>query len=140
MARGADYYTGFILEGVIPGVKVGAVLGGGRYDRLVGNLGGPDLPSVGMAFGLERIMTAMTDLELWPSQHGKQRVLIAPLTKGDERLLFTFAGTLRSQGVAVDYVPALGGIEESVLQYAKRRGFTHVVVHEEQMTTPKVVA
>ena len=139
LARGADYYTGFILEGVIPGVKVGAVLGGGRYDRLVGNLGGPDLPSVGMAFGLERIMTAMTDLELWPSQRGKQRILVAPLTKDDERLLFAFAGNLRSQGAAVDYLPMLDGMEESVLQYAKRRGFTHIVMYEEHLTAPRVV-
>lgn len=137
LARGADYYTGFILEGVIPGVKVGAVLGGGRYDRLVGNLGGPDLPSVGMAFGLERIITAMTDLNLWQTEHNKRRVLVAPIEKASERLLFAFAGTLRTQGIATDYVPHFGSSEVAVLDYAKRRGFTHMVVKEEHMVVAK---
>lgn len=40
LARGADYYTGFILEGVIPDIHVGSVLGGGRYDNLMLAVGG----------------------------------------------------------------------------------------------------
>lgn len=139
LARGADYYTGFILEGIIPGVKVGAVLGGGRYDRLVNELGGPDLPSVGMAFGLERIITALTDLDLWPQQSGKQRVLVAPIERMLERRLFTIANELRAQGIAADYVPLIGETEASVIQYARARGFTHIVLCEEHATTPATI-
>lgn len=64
LSRGADYYTGFILEGVVHGVPVGAVLGGGRYDNLVGRFSGTPEPAVGMAFGLERIMVALKESDI----------------------------------------------------------------------------
>lgn len=64
LARGADYYTGFILEGIINNVKLGAVLGGGRYDDLVNAFGGGDIPAVGMAFGLERLIVSLKELGL----------------------------------------------------------------------------
>ena len=64
LARGADYYTGFILEAVINNIKLGAVLGGGRFDNLVEAFSSKKVPAVGMAFGLERILTAMHELNL----------------------------------------------------------------------------
>ena len=64
LARGADYYTGFIIEAVINGIKLGAVLGGGRFDDLVEAFSDKKVPAVGMAFGLERLITAMNELNL----------------------------------------------------------------------------
>lgn len=69
LARGADYYTGFILEAVINGIKLGAVLGGGRFDNLVEAFSDEKVPAVGMAFGLERIITAMKELNLNEKLH-----------------------------------------------------------------------
>lgn len=57
MVRGLDYYTGTIFE--IISKKLGAqnaVCGGGRYDKLVREFGGDDVPAVGFAFGLDRIV------------------------------------------------------------------------------------
>ena len=51
----ADYYTGIIWEVVAPGMP-GSIASGGRYDRLVGSLGGPDLPACGGSLGIERIL------------------------------------------------------------------------------------
>lgn len=64
LARGADYYTGFIIEAVINDIKLGAVLGGGRFDNLVEAFSDKKVPAVGMAFGLERLLTAMDELGL----------------------------------------------------------------------------
>lgn len=64
LARGADYYTGFIIESIINNIELGAVLGGGRFDNLVEAFCDEKVPAVGMAFGLERIITAMKELEL----------------------------------------------------------------------------
>ena len=55
LARGADYYTGFIIESIINNIELGAVLGGGRFDNLVEAFCDEKVPAVGMAFGLERI-------------------------------------------------------------------------------------
>ena len=55
LVRGLDYYSGFVFEAVSS--ELGAqnsFLGGGRYDHLCKNLGGKDLPSIGMALGIER--------------------------------------------------------------------------------------
>lgn len=77
LARGADYYTGFILEAVINNIELGAVLGGGRFDNLVEAFCNEKIPAVGMAFGLERIITAMEELELTKQlQISPQKVLI----------------------------------------------------------------
>jgi histidyl-tRNA synthetase len=55
MARGLSYYTGPIWEAVAPGVA-GSIAGGGRYDQLIQQLGGPDVPATGATIGLERIL------------------------------------------------------------------------------------
>jgi histidyl-tRNA synthetase len=55
MARGLSYYTGPIWEAIAPGVA-GSISGGGRYDHLIQQLGGPDVPATGATLGLDRIL------------------------------------------------------------------------------------
>jgi len=56
LVRGLDYYTGPIFETVIENSSIsGSITGGGRYDKLIKQLGGPDIPAVGSTFGLDRI-------------------------------------------------------------------------------------
>jgi histidyl-tRNA synthetase len=62
LVRGLDYYchTVFELEADIEGFGAQNVVGGGgRYDKLIGDLGGPQTPCVGMAFGVDRLLIAM---------------------------------------------------------------------------------
>ena len=56
LVRGLDYYTGFVFEAVSSDLGAqDAYLGGGRYDDLCKQLGGKDLPAIGMAIGIERL-------------------------------------------------------------------------------------
>ncbi|WP_333768949.1 histidine--tRNA ligase [Streptomyces sp. IBSBF 2435] len=55
LVRGLDYYTGIIFEVVAPGVP-GSIASGGRYDGLIGRLGGKDSPACGGSLGIERIL------------------------------------------------------------------------------------
>ena len=62
LVRGLDYYTRTTFE--ILGQTLGAqnaLLGGGRYDGLVKDLGGPDRPGIGFAAGLERLVLALPE-------------------------------------------------------------------------------
>jgi histidyl-tRNA synthetase len=62
IVRGLDYYTGMVFEVQSTHPSFGsqtALLGGGRYDRLVEEFGGPTTPAVGFAAGLERVLLAM---------------------------------------------------------------------------------
>lgn len=61
MARGLDYYTGFILEIVSIGSGVGSICGGGRYDELVGMFSGKNIPSCGASIGIERVLLIMEE-------------------------------------------------------------------------------
>lgn len=58
LSRGADYYTGFIVEAIAKDQHLGAILGGGRYDNLTRAFGG-QYRCAGFAFGLERVTLAM---------------------------------------------------------------------------------
>lgn len=66
LVRGLDYYTGIIFELGLEGdeSRLSSVGGGGRYDDLIKELGGPDLPATGLAFGFERIVEYLEGKEL----------------------------------------------------------------------------
>ncbi|MCD8484202.1 histidine--tRNA ligase [Candidatus Woesebacteria bacterium] len=64
IARGLDYYTGMIFEIVAPSFSSGSLGGGGRYDNLLNDLGGVDLPAVGVGLGFDRIVEAVDSLNL----------------------------------------------------------------------------
>jgi histidyl-tRNA synthetase len=66
MVRGLGYYTGPIFETVITEPNLGSVNGGGRYDDLIGMFRKQSLPTVGMSFGIERIIDVMEILNLYP--------------------------------------------------------------------------
>ncbi|MEO8819731.1 MAG: histidine--tRNA ligase [Ginsengibacter sp.] len=66
LARGLNYYTGTIYEVKAKNVKMGSIGGGGRYDNLTGLFGVPDMPGVGISFGLDRIYDVMEELKLFP--------------------------------------------------------------------------
>lgn len=67
LARGLDYYTGPIFEAIVEEPKIGALCGGGRFDQLIKSMGGPDIPATGFAFGFERIIDSILELNLLPN-------------------------------------------------------------------------
>lgn len=71
LVRGLDYYTNTAFEIHIPSIgSQSAVGGGGRYDGLVSACGGPELPGIGFALGMERLLLAMDSLsdQQWPDE------------------------------------------------------------------------
>ena len=63
LVRGLDYYTGTVFEWTTDALGAqGAVCGGGRYDNLVAEIGGPANPAIGFAIGLERLV-ALLDVQ-----------------------------------------------------------------------------
>ena len=66
LARGLNYYTGIIYEVKAKNVAMGSIGGGGRYDDLTGLFGVPNIPGVGISFGLDRIYDVMDELSLFP--------------------------------------------------------------------------
>ena len=60
LARGLEYYTGLIYEGILTeGPSVGSICGGGRYDDLIGMFSSESMPAVGISIGIERIFSIL---------------------------------------------------------------------------------
>jgi len=129
LARGADYYTGFILEAVINKLNLGAVLGGGRFDDLVSAFSDKSVPAVGMAFGLERLIVAMKDLELNKRyENCLESVVIVYDTKSNSSAAYKIANMFRGRGGCVSLIFAEDVPVESLRAYCEYRGATTVYV------------
>jgi histidyl-tRNA synthetase len=103
LVRGFDYYTGTIFEIKAQVGNLGAqntICGGGRYDRLVAELGGPEVPALGFGIGLERVLLAMT--EEAESFEPPPALFIAPLDERARTWALPVAHRLRMAGVRVE--------------------------------------
>jgi histidyl-tRNA synthetase len=99
MVRGLDYYCRTAFEVTAEGLGAqGAVGGGGRYDSLIAELGGPDMPGVGFAFGVERMQLASEDAETAIAMD----VLVAPLAPEAAGVALSLARRLRGAGWKVE--------------------------------------
>ncbi|MBC7826355.1 MAG: histidine--tRNA ligase [Chitinophagaceae bacterium] len=104
LARGLNYYTGIIFEAKAPPtVKIGSIGGGGRYDNLTGLFGIPDIPGVGISFGVDRIYDVMEELDLFPEevQAGTQ-VLFFNLGEKESKEAFRLMQQLRAENIGCE--------------------------------------
>ncbi len=78
LARGLDYYTGIIFEIDVPikGTGVITIAGGGRYDNMIGKLEDTSTPCVGFSLGLDRLLLALEDQNLLPSEAPAADILV----------------------------------------------------------------
>lgn len=132
LARWADYYTGFILEWVVPWIPVWAVLWGWRYDNLVSAFWWKPQPAVGMAFGFERIYTAMNELNMFQSvvNGNSMRVLVTSSWDVSRNKAFLVAQSLRSNGVWTDFIDtdtAFFWKPDLLQKYVKKRVFWAII-------------
>jgi histidyl-tRNA synthetase len=98
LVRGLDYYTHTAFEFVTTHIGAqGTVLGGGRYDGLIAELGGPPTAGIGWAGGIERLMMLCNEPAALP-----RPVAIAPLGPAAESRALGIARALRRAGVAVE--------------------------------------
>ena len=98
LVRGLDYYTRTLFELRGSGGELGAqnaLGGGGRYDAMIEDLGGPSTPCIGFALGLERLLLAMAESEAAVSSW----VYVAPLGEAGQREALKLAVELRAAGI-----------------------------------------
>jgi histidyl-tRNA synthetase len=128
ICRGLDYYTGTIYETFLTDLPgIGAVCAGGRYDNLAGLYTKQTLPGVGAAFGLDRFLQAMEELNLLPKASTPAPVLVVQFSAerlGDYQRL---ARALRAAGIATEVYPESKKVGAQ-LKYAENRGFTLAVI------------
>ncbi|QPP09845.1 histidine--tRNA ligase [Streptomyces bathyalis] len=128
LVRGLDYYTRTTFEFVHDGLgSQSAVGGGGRYDGLSEMIGGPELPSVGWALGVDRTVLALraegVELELPAATD----VFAVPIGDEARRALFRVVTELRREGVAADFAYGGKGMKNA-MKSANRSGARYALL------------
>lgn len=129
LARGLDYYTGPIFESVVEKPNVGAVTGGGRYDNLLNDLGGPDLPATGTTVGLDRVAEVIKEENLWPELPSIPTKALVTVFSDEliEESLAT-ATALRKEGINTEIYEDEKDKLEKQLKYADKKNIPWVVI------------
>jgi len=127
LVRGLDYYTRTIFSFVCD--QLGAqseIGGGGRYDGLIGQLGGPDTPAVGWAAGVERILLALDE----PVAEPAGDLFIAVESKDQQARAVALASELRHHGLSVE-IDLAGRSMKGQLKHADRLGSRYTLTLKE---------
>jgi histidyl-tRNA synthetase len=131
LVRGFDYYTRTIFE-IISGdidSAQNALGGGGRYDNLIREFGGPKLSSIGFAIGLERTMLLMQDLGINPpdNKNAAPSAYIINMSYEFNGYLFEIFKFLRQNKVICDSNFNIKNIGTEI-KWAKEQGYSHILV------------
>ncbi len=132
LARGLNYYTGFIFEVKALNVEMGSIGGGGRYDDLTGIFGVKDLSGVGISFGADRIYDVMEALNLFPDGiEQSTKVLIANFDSSTIEKSVQLLYSLRGIGIPAELYPEETKMKKQ-FKYADDRHIPFVIVIGEE--------
>ncbi|OGE76072.1 MAG: histidine--tRNA ligase [Candidatus Doudnabacteria bacterium RIFCSPHIGHO2_02_FULL_48_21] len=127
LARGLDYYTGTIFEIILPDApQYGSIAGGGRYDNLVGMFSGKPIPAVGGSIGVDRLLSALEELELIKYDLVSD-VLVCNLEEDLEEEYLRVVKDLRDANIKVDFYYTPDKLDKQ-LKYANKKNINFVVI------------
>jgi histidyl-tRNA synthetase len=128
LARGLDYYTGCIFEAKANYVKIGSIGGGGRYDDLTGLFGVPNIPGVGISFGVDRIYDVMEELNLFPANvHIATQVLFFNLGDKESHAAFKLMQELRNKGIRCELYHEQTKFDKQ-FKYAEKKNIPYAII------------
>lgn len=126
LVRGFDYYTGTTFEFIHLGLGAqSAIGGGGRYDKLMSELGGQDLSGIGWGLGVDRTLLAAEEEGVIPADLGNADLFIIPL--GTQLAAIKIAAELRSAGKVVEIAFGDRGLK-GAMKAADKSGAKYVLV------------
>ncbi len=136
LVRGLSYYTGPIWEFVTPRAA-GSIGGGGRYDHLIEQLGGPDVPATGSSMGIDRLLPLLPDEDAAPPA----RLDVAVTAMGPELASepFGFAASARAAGLRSSVYLGSSSKLGRQLKWASDSGARWCLIYGEQEQDAGVV-
>jgi histidyl-tRNA synthetase len=127
IARGLNYYTGTIYEAFLTDLAgFGAVLAGGRYDRLIGIFRGEDIPGVGISLGIDRLLEGLIELGLLREERSVAPILVV-VFEGMAPRAAAVARLLRAGGIACEIFPGQAKLRKQ-FRHADETGKRWVVI------------
>ena len=139
LARGLNYYTGIIFEVQAKGVQIGSIGGGGRYDDLTGLFGVPNIPGVGISFGVDRIYDVMEELQLFPSElYTATQVLFFNLGDNECKVALRGAQKLRGKNIRCEIFHEPAKFDKQ-FKYAEKKKIPFIaIIGEEEIKNNSV--
>jgi histidyl-tRNA synthetase len=140
LVRGLDYYTGTIFEIKAKAGNLGAqntVVGGGRYDKLVSALGGPEIPALGFGLGVERTLLAMAATA--ESFDPGLTLFIAALGEKARAFALPLAHRLRLAGIRTEIEHREVGLKAQLKRADALRARLALIVGDNELATGRFV-
>ena len=144
LVRGLDYYSETVYEFHYQSAKgndYGAIGGGGHYDKLVAELGGPSLHGVGFSFGIERIVSVLLDDEIITLDEVDEGIeaYVMPMGKNVMNYALGVASTLRSNNYGVDICLEEVKLVAMFKRAEKKNVLFAVIIGDNELATETVV-
>lgn len=128
IVRGLDYYTRTVFEFVATNIGAqSTVCGGGRYDGLIEQLGGPKLPGIGFATGITRLIMAMNNSGIKIEDEHKMVVYVAPLGAAAQIKALEIVEKLRADGIYAE-CDLVGRSLKAQMKYADKKGARYTLI------------
>jgi histidyl-tRNA synthetase len=139
LARGLNYYTGIIFEAKAPvQVQIGSIGGGGRYDDLTGLFGVPNVPGVGISFGVDRIYDVMEEMNLFPEEvMVTTRVMFLNSGEKEREEAYEIMQVLRKRNISCEMYYENSKVDKQ-FKYAENKNIPYVVTLNTTEKTAKV--
>ncbi len=128
LARGLNYYTGIIFEVKASNIQIGSIGGGGRYDNLTSLFGVPNIPGVGISFGVDRIYDVMEELKLFPDDvHVGTQVLFFNLGDAESKAAFELMQQLRNNNTRCELYHETSKFDKQ-FRYAEKKNIPYIII------------
>ena len=137
LARGLNYYTGLIFEVKAIDAQMGSIGGGGRYNDLTSLFGVPNIPGVGISFGVDRIYDVLEEKNLFPTSIDQTtQVLFFNLGEEEAKVAYGQMMLLRAKKIACEMYPEKSKFDKQ-FKYAEKKGIPNVVIIGAEEVTKK---
>jgi histidyl-tRNA synthetase len=128
LARGLNYYTGLIFEVKAMDAEMGSIGGGGRYNDLTSLFGVPNVPGVGISFGVDRIYDVLEEKNLFPtSVEQTTKILFFNLGDAEAKEAYQLMATLRAKKIACEIYPDKSKFDKQ-FKYAEKKGIPNIII------------
>ncbi|HVD37080.1 MAG TPA: histidine--tRNA ligase [Nitrososphaeraceae archaeon] len=132
VVRGLDYYSGLVFEVFDPSTAIGALVGGGRYDKLTEIFGRKDIGTTGAAGGVERILSAMRNHNLMKLK-SKPLIYVVYSSENVKNYAIRIVSDLRTSGYTTDYDFKGRRIDKQINEAISRRASAIIVVDQDEI-------
>lgn len=139
LARGLDYYTGTIFELISKDYDAGSLGGGGRYDKLIGQFTSQEFPAVGFAFGFDRIVETMFQLNLIPKKLSSTKVLVTTFSLEQRKNSLDIVEILRKNDINTEINLNEELKLDKQLKYADKKMIPYAIIIGPEEVKKKII-